>query len=178
MYTFDLGPHTFTVRQATPDEAPAILALMVATAHWIKETGSIQWSHYLEEGEEQAEEIAAEARQGEVYVVYAGDKLAAAFSLLGAQGEWDVRLWGEDQGEAFYLHRLAVDRAFSGLGLGLQILDYAALRTKELGREFLRLDCVGWTEALHRFYSQRMAYKGIGEYFDLQFKKWERRVGL
>lgn len=177
MNTFQLGPHSFTIRQAIPEEAPAILALMVATARWIKETGSIQWSHYLEAGEEQANAIADEARNGEIYVVYAGDKLAAAFSLLGAQTEWDVRLWGEDQGEATYLHRLAVDRAFSGLGLGLQILDYVAIRTKELGREFLRLDCVAWTEALHRFYVQRMEYKGIGEYFDLQFKKWERRVG-
>lgn len=176
MYTFQIGEQSFTIRQAKPEEAPAILALMITTAKWIKETGSIQWSHYLEAGEEQARDIAEEARKGEVYVVYAGDRLAGALSLLTAQTEWDVRLWGEDQGEATYLHRLAIDRAFSGMGLGLQVLDWAALRTKELGREFLRLDCVGWTEALHRFYSQRMTYKGIGEYFDLQFKKWERRV--
>lgn len=176
MYTFQIGERSFTIRQAQPQEAAAILALMVATARWIKQTGSIQWSHYLEAGEEQALAIAEEARQGELYVVYAGDQLASAFSLLGAQSEWDLSLWGQDQGESTYLHRLAIDRAFSGIGLGLQILDWAALRTKELGREFLRLDCVAWTEALHRFYSQRMDYRGIGEYRDLPFKKWERRV--
>lgn len=177
MYTFQLESHAFTIRQARPEEAPAILALMVTTARWIKETGSIQWSHYLAAGEGQAFAIAEEARQGELYVAYAGDQLAGAFSLLGAQTEWDVRLWGQDHGEATYLHRLVVDRAFKGLGLGHQLLDCAFLRTKELGREFLRLDCVAWVEALHHFYSQRLDYKGIGEYFDLQFKKWEKRVG-
>lgn len=177
MYAFQIGQQPFTIRQARPDEAPAILALMIATARWIQQTGSIQWSHYLQAGKEQEEAMAAEAARGELYVVYAGDRLAAALSLLGAQTEWDVRLWGQDQGEAIYLHRLAVDRAFSGIGLGLQILDWAALRTQELGRTFLRLDCVAWTEALHHFYSQRLAYKGIGEYYDLQFKKWEKRVG-
>jgi GNAT superfamily N-acetyltransferase len=177
MYTFQIGAQTFTIRQAHPAESAAVLDLMVATARWIQRTGSIQWSHYLQAGDEQRIALVEEATRGELYVVHAGERLAAALSLLGAQSEWDVRLWGQDQGEATYLHRLAVDREFGGIGLGLQILDWAAVRTKELGKPLLRLDCVAWTEALHRFYSQRLEYKGIGEYYDLQFKKWEKRVG-
>jgi GNAT superfamily N-acetyltransferase len=177
MYTFQLGERSLTIRQTRPEESAASLALLVATARWIQSTGSIQWSHYLEAGDEEAVELAAEATKGELYGVYAGERLVATVSLLGAQGEWDVHLWGPDQGEATYLHRLAVDRSLRGQGLGLQILDWALLRTKELGKEFLRLDCAAWVDALHHFYSQRLEFKGTGDAFGLRFKKWERRVG-
>lgn len=176
MHTFRLGEQAFTIRQARPEEAPEILALMVALAKWIQQTGSIQWSHYLQASDDQVQAIAEEAGRGELYVVHAGERLAGAFSLLPTPTQWDLLLWGEEDCEAAYLHRLAVDRAFAGLGLGLQLLDWVLLRTRALGKEYLRLDCVAWVPALHRFYEQRMEYCGPAEYYNIQFKKWEKRV--
>jgi GNAT superfamily N-acetyltransferase len=105
-----------------------------------------------------------------------GERLAAVLTLQGAQSDWDQVLWGADEGDATYLHRLGIDRAYAGIGLGLQILDWSIIRSKEIGKRYLRLDCVAWVEALHRLYSQRLTFLGEQVHFNLRFKKFEKEL--
>jgi len=44
------------------------------------------------------------------------------------------------EGDAAYVHRLAVRRAFSGQGVSTALLAWSVERTRMLGRRFLRLD--------------------------------------
>lgn len=175
MYAFQVGDRHFTFRPARPEEAPAVLETLIPIARWIRETGSPQWGHYLEyPREELVAGLAAEADRGELYVVTEGERIAAVVTLQGAQTDWDRTLWGTDSGDATYLHRLGVAREYSGLGLGLQVLDLAIQRSQEQGKRYLRLDCVAWVEALDRLYSQRLSFMGEQVHYNLRFKTFER----
>ena len=44
-------------------------------------------------------------------------------------------------GEALYVHRLAVARRFAGRGLSMIMLEWSVREAKRLGRDYLRLDC-------------------------------------
>ena len=53
----------------------------------------------------------------------------------------DERVWGPDDGEAGYLHRLATHPDVGGRGIGAQLIAVASGLTRERGRRWLRLDC-------------------------------------
>lgn len=64
----------------------------------------------------------------------------------------DPLFWPEMRGEdALYVHKLAVDPALMGFGLGRQLLQLILLKAQTEGRQWLRLDCDD-REPLHRFY--------------------------
>lgn len=44
-------------------------------------------------------------------------------------------------GSSAFIHRVAVRRKVAGMGVASQMLDWAKLRTKAIGRSLLRLDC-------------------------------------
>lgn len=54
----------------------------------------------------------------------------------------DSIIWPDaHQGEAAYIHRLAVRRRYAGTGLSSALLHWAVERTQAFGRPYLRLDC-------------------------------------
>ena len=53
---------------------------------------------------------------------------------------------------AGYVHAIAVRREFAGLGP--KLLDWAAARVREAGRELLRLDCLSGNAALRSYYER------------------------
>ena len=64
----------------------------------------------------------------------------------------DERVWGPDDGEAGYLHRLATHPDVAGRGIGAQLIAAAAGLTRERGRRWLRLDCDRDNERLRAYY--------------------------
>ncbi|MNI80191.1 Acetyltransferase (GNAT) family protein [compost metagenome] len=68
---------------------------------------------------------------------------------------WDHRLWGNEDGfleDAVYIHRVVVNRAYAGTGLGSAMLKWAETGASYPGKKWLRLDCIASNEALNRFY--------------------------
>jgi GNAT superfamily N-acetyltransferase len=63
---------------------------------------------------------------------------------------WSDPLWLPDDGNAGYVHRLAIRRPASGLGAWL--LQWAAAEVARVGRSRLRLDCVASNTALRSYY--------------------------
>jgi GNAT superfamily N-acetyltransferase len=74
---------------------------------------------------------------GLVYLARLDGRPVATFVLRWS----DERVWGPDDGEAGYLHRLATHPDVAGRGLGAQLIAAAAGLTRERGRRWLRLDC-------------------------------------
>lgn len=95
------------------------------------------------------DELLALIERHEVYVLLVDGTPAGTFRLQWADPEW----WGEDDGRAGYVHKLAVRRAFSGRGLGARMLDLAAERILASGRSLLRLDTQAENPALNRYYA-------------------------
>lgn len=160
------------ISKATPGDAGAALSILIWAAEWLRDQGIQQWGHYLD-GSGEADLLAGIGR-GEVYLVRQNGQAVATISLQPAASEWDQIIWGPDDGQAAYVHRLAIDRTFAGQGLGDQMLDWAEAQSRALGKRYLRLDCVGQNERLNRYYSRRFAFKGQGSNIGMLFSRYER----
>ncbi|MEK3805436.1 GNAT family N-acetyltransferase [Bacillus sp. FSL H8-0547] len=137
------------IRLAEPDESSHIIKLLRKTALWIKEQEINQWSYLLDGGED--EEIVRCIKNKETYVVQQNDKLAATFTLYPSQNEWDQEIWGHQEENAVYLHKLAVYPAYMKQGIGNVILSWIP---EAVRADLIRLDCVADNEKLNAFYKE------------------------
>ena len=74
----------------------------------------------------------------------------------------DPELWQKDDKDAFYFHRFAIKREFSGQGFTQKAIDWASERARKEGKKFIRLDA--WvTQSLCDYY-ERLGFKYIRDY--------------
>ena len=135
--------------RAQINDLDTIVAILEEGARWLSDEGIEQWPvglfsalpHLIADG------IAA----GEFHLVYLGETPVGALRL-----QWsDERMWpGADDGEAGYVHSLAVRRAWSGRGIGRQMLAWSEAEVAAAGRAYLRLDCVAHNVRLLRYYEE------------------------
>lgn len=146
--------------RAKPEEAHEAAELLVQTAKWLSGKGSTQWRGLLEGTD--MHDMAGAARKGDVYLFRDGGILAGVAMLVREPSEWDRELWGPDGHEgAVYLHRLAINRAYGGQGLGRAILRWAETGIAFPGVNRIRLDCIGDNGTLNGLYrAAGYAYRG------------------
>jgi GNAT superfamily N-acetyltransferase len=85
----------------------------------------------------------------------------------------DERLWGPDDGQGGYLHRLATHPVAAGRGLGRRLVDAAGGLTARHGRRWLRLDCDRDNQRLRAYY-EAQGFRHIGDVVALP---WLTRPG-
>ena len=144
--TFDLG-------FATPDDVAAVAGVIQEAARWIATWRSELWDPAL---------------VGEAFVtplIAAGEMLTARTAAGEIAGvmilQLDDPLFWPDRptGEAVYLHKLAVRRAYAGQGLPALLMDHAEDLARAQGRHLLRLDC---DPSLAAYYA-RLGFRPIDE---------------
>ncbi len=82
-------------------------------------------------------DIAKRARAAELVLAFDGKMAVACMYLQDS----DALYWPEARdGEALYVHRLAVCRSHGGRGVSRMMLDWAASEARRMGRPFIRLD--------------------------------------
>ena len=143
--TFDLG-------LAGPEDVTAVAGVLQEAARWITTWRSQLWDPAL---------------VGEAFVA----PIVAARQMLTARTEGriagvmialpeDPHFWPDrPAGEALYLHKLAVRRAYAGRGVPAALIDHAAGLARAQGRRLLRLDC---DPPLARFY-QGLGFRAVDE---------------
>ncbi|WP_202610057.1 GNAT family N-acetyltransferase [Herbidospora solisilvae] len=124
------------LRRADGTDLPDVLTLLADTARWLDGLGVRQWPS----GGFPAARITPLIDEGVLYVLTVGDETAAVMAL---DDHADAEFWtpADRPESAFYVHKLAVNRAHSGRGLGEVLLDWAGLRALAAGRRHVRLDC-------------------------------------
>ncbi|MBP1973189.1 GNAT family N-acetyltransferase [Cohnella thailandensis] len=165
-----------TARQALPEDAEAVMELLVQTATWLRSTGSAQWSGLLEGNDSHRTSDAV--RRGDVFVFEEEGHLAGMVMLLRQPSDWDRELWGEEGHEgAVYVHRLAVSRLFRGKRLGRDIMEWVKNGIRFEGQDRVRLDCIADNPTLNDFYSRLgFAHCGISDAAGSEFCKYELRL--
>jgi GNAT superfamily N-acetyltransferase len=109
-------------------------ALIHEAADWLIARGEPLWGP----DETSYDALVRVTKAGELVTGRVAGALAACMYLHGE----DALFWPRARpGEAFYIHRLAVARAYAGQGFGLAMLAWAQKETRAKGRVFLRLDC-------------------------------------
>jgi GNAT superfamily N-acetyltransferase len=92
---------------------------------WQPSQFSNEWrNHHLECGE------FVVAKQG-------GTVVGTMLLMLEDADFWD----DHPRGEAVFVHKVAVSRAYAGLGVTAALLEFAASEALRLERKFVRLDC-------------------------------------
>jgi GNAT superfamily N-acetyltransferase len=132
--------------RARPDDAEAVCQLLDEAAVWLSARGVSQWRP----GALPRSVVENGIARGEIFVVRSPAGLVATLQLA----ESDPKVWGNDEGDALYLHRLCVARSETGKGLGARLLDWASTEVRARGRRQLRLDCVASNDALRRYYAR------------------------
>jgi GNAT superfamily N-acetyltransferase len=142
---FDLG-------LAAPRDGPAVAELLQEAARWITTWRSQLWDPELLGESFTAPFIA----RGEMLTARTAGQIAGVMIMLPE----DPHFWPDrPPGEALYLHKLAVRRAFAGTGAPAALMDHAAGLARARDRGLLRLDC---DPPLSRFY-QGLGFRPVDE---------------
>ncbi|MGH3152515.1 MAG: GNAT family N-acetyltransferase [Streptosporangiaceae bacterium] len=99
---------------------------------------------------------------GLVHLGMLGGRPVATFVLRWS----DERVWGPDDGQAGYLHRLATHPDVAGHGIGAKLITAAEDLTREHGRTWLRLDCDRDNQRLRAYYAV-LGFTYAGDVTDL-----------
>jgi GNAT superfamily N-acetyltransferase len=150
------------IRQATPHDVDTICDILGEAARWLTEAGMTMW------------------RDNELTAARITDDVAAnLFFLAEFDGEpagtikfqlEDPLFWPDlPQGEAAYIHRLAIKRRFAGTGVSNALMQWAVDRSRSLGRRYVRLDCEASRPRLRavyeRFGFRHHSDRQVGPYF-------------
>lgn len=146
-----------TIKQAMSGDAESVSSILLEAAGWLAEREIPMWRS----DELLPEQIAIDVAEGKFFLARYGGEAAGTirFELQ------DTIFWPDTpEGEAAFVHRLAVRRAFAGGRLSALLLQWAAERAKGLGRRFLRLDCDASRPRLRAIYERF----GFRHHSDLQ----------
>ena len=137
---------------ASPEEISEVAAVIQEAARWVTTWRAPLWDPELVGEDFVAPFVVA----GQVLTARTRDGIAGVVILESV----DEVFWPDRApGEAIYLHKLAVRRAFAGTGLSTILIDHAARLARSLGLRLLRLDC---DRPLAAFY-ERQGFRRIDE---------------
>lgn len=143
-------------------------------AAWVDALGVVMW----EDGELESAPIDADVAAGMyVLAVENGDVAGAVRFQLE-----DPLFWPDQPaGEAAFVHRLVVRRAFKGRGVAQDLLRWAMERARGEGRRWLRLDCDADRAKLRALYEscgfRLHSYRQVGPYYVSRYQIDVRQVG-
>jgi len=156
------------IQQAQLVDAPVVADILKEAAAWADRTHESLWL----ESELEPEEIAADVRAGQFFVAVHSE---TPIGTLRYQLE-DALFWPDaTEGEAAYVHRLAVRRRWAGRGVAAQMLHWAARRAAIDGRALLRLDTDLTRPKLRALYVscgfQEHSERQVGPYHVMRYEK-------
>ncbi|MBO9647734.1 MAG: GNAT family N-acetyltransferase [Variovorax sp.] len=133
------------IQQGHASDAPAIASVLHEAAQWLAGEGRGLWS---------AAEISLDCVQRDIgaglfHVARDGEQLAGVMKFELE----DAHFWPEVQpGTSAFVHKLAIRRAWAKKGVSTELLSYARIRARQVGRAHLRLDCVADRQGLRNLY--------------------------
>jgi GNAT superfamily N-acetyltransferase len=150
------------IRQAAPGDVAVVDAMIREAAAWVHALGVVMW----EDGELDSGRIRAEVECGMFFLAVIDGEPAGAIRF---QLE-DTLFWPDrPSGEAAFVHRLVVRRAFKGRGVARALLEWAVGHAGANGRGLLRLDCDANRPKLRALYEscgfRLHSYRQVGPYY-------------
>jgi GNAT superfamily N-acetyltransferase len=150
------------IRPATHDDIATVIGILQEAARWLEQTGKPMWC---------ADELVPSriAENVDAGLFFIAECNAEAAGVVKFQLE-DPLFWPDvPQAESAFVHRLAVRRGFAGAGVSSALLNWAAERTRSLGKHYLRLDCEASRPKLREVYEkfgfQHHSDRQVGPYF-------------
>jgi ribosomal protein S18 acetylase RimI-like enzyme len=140
------------ITRATADDLDTLVAFRDQAAAWLASKGIDQWQERWPSEDLMAEGMLANTEAGETFIVWDDDHIPAATITINHHAK--PELWTEQERaeHALYAHKVTVDRAYGGHGLGAELLDWAGTRAADEGADWLRVDVWTTNERLQHYY--------------------------
>jgi GNAT superfamily N-acetyltransferase len=155
------------IRQATPPDTGAVSDILWEAARWLDQGGRPMWRD-----DELSPSHIAEDIQAGLFFLAECERDAAGTIKFQLE---DALFWPDvPPTQSAFVHRLAVRRRFAGGAVSSALLEWAVLRTRSLGRRFLRLDCEESRPRLRQVY-ERFGFRHhsdrqVGPYFVARYE--------
>ena len=122
--------------------------ILKEAAEWLISKNMKNW----EPSRFNVENILKDCDLNELYLCYYGDEAAGCFRMQTA----DEIFWPEaPEGEALYIHKLAIRRKFAGKGVSGVIIDWVKEQAGLRKIKLVRLDCIANRVGLCRVYKEQ-----------------------
>ncbi len=146
-------------RKAVSSDFEAVMQVFQAAIRHMDETEIHQWDKIYPS----ADDIKADIFRDEMFLGLLGGSIASVFTLNREQDEQYANGRWEYGGERYaVVHRLCVDPARQGTGIGTQTMKYAEETLKSAGCEDFRLDAFSQNPAALRLYG-KLGFRKVGE---------------
>ena len=147
------------VRRAQPQDMTAIIGLIDEAARWLaREVGTDQWQRPWPDRAARDQRIYRGIKSGRTWMVEDGSRpedapgrLAGTVSC-GRGGNKKLWTQRERNEPALYISRLIVSREQAGRGVGAALIDWAGLRGRSWGAQFIRIDVWTTNNELQNYY--------------------------
>jgi ribosomal protein S18 acetylase RimI-like enzyme len=129
----------------------SVMAILREAADWLSARGIDQWYHWrMDAGEQMLRE---RLEHHEVYMFQRENSPIGTLTI-----QWsDPEVWGERgiDGQAGYIHGMAITQSAAGMQVGERMLEWAVATIAARGRRFARLDAMASNALLCRYYEDR-----------------------
>ncbi|MGK0386740.1 MAG: ribosomal protein S18 acetylase RimI-like enzyme [Patiriisocius sp.] len=153
------------IRKAKASEIIQLITITKACAVHMIAQNVFQWNEHYPN----VKAFENDFNKGELYVLYASERLVGCITISTFKdSEYDNITWLTEDGNQYYIHRLAVDPAFQKQGYAKQLMDFAEDFAKTNTAVSIRLDTFSQNKRNQRFYDKR-GYQKLGNiYFPKQ----------
>jgi len=134
---------SYTITNATADDLPIIYHLFDEAIRFQKANSYIGWSSYDKEF------IQADIQNSLLLKIVNENEIVCIFSICFT----DELIWREKEtGDAIYLHRVVVNRKFTGGQLFNKVLDWTVQFAKTSNLNYIRMDTWAENEKIIAYY--------------------------
>ncbi|MFJ6570030.1 GNAT family N-acetyltransferase [Streptomyces sp. NPDC091292] len=161
------------IRKGGADDIPAILAMLDSSVAWLAAQGRTgQWGTDPWSANPKAvETVRRYVAEGEPWIAEVDGVPAGTLTLTDGPGPYLERAPEPER----YIHILATDRRYAGLGVGAALLSHAAEETRRAGISLLRVDCYAGDDGKLVAYYESQGFTST-EPFTVGENKWPGRV--
>ena len=140
------------IAPAGRDDLANLVAFRNEAARWLAARGIDQWSGPWPSEDLMVEGMLRNIDAGETFIVWDDDDTPAATITINRWAK--PELWTEQERAepALYAHKVTVDRAYGGQGLGAELLDWAGTHAADEGADWLRVDVWTTNDKLQQYY--------------------------
>lgn len=137
-----------TITQAQGDDWQIASGLLLDVVRWLQSKNEPLWT----EKQVSVEGLQASYQLDDMFLAY-HQKIPIGVMFVQTH---DPFFWPEvDANSSLFIHKLAVSRNYKGQQVAAQMLKYIIHHGKQLGRQWLRLDCDGGRPKLKAFYKSQ-----------------------
>jgi ribosomal protein S18 acetylase RimI-like enzyme len=141
----------FQISLANETDLEDIVGLRRNAAEWLRTKQTDQWQESWPTSEDAHERVLEGVQKGTTWIVRLSSEAVATFTVDEFS---DRRLWNEfEQSEpALYVHRFVVHRDYSGIKLGVALMDLIGALASHRGYRWLRVDVWTTNDGLQQYY--------------------------